>query len=109
MSGLGDHHAVVCDNGTGFVKVGYASENFPRSIFPSMVGRPILRAEEAITEGVTLKEVMCGDEAAAVRMSLDCTYPVENGIVKNWDDMELLWNYTFYEKLGIDPKDFKIM
>ena len=91
------------------MKVGYASENFPRSIFPSMVGRPILRAEEAISEDVTLKEVMCGDEAAAVRMSLDCSYPVENGIVKDWDDMELLWNYTFYEKLGIDPKDYKIM
>jgi len=106
---LGDSHCVVCDNGTGFVKVGYASENFPRSIFPSMVGRPILRAEEAISEDVTLKEVMCGDEAAAVRMSLDCSYPVENGIVKDWDDMELLWNYTFYEKLGIDPKDYKIM
>ena len=41
---LGDYHCVVCDNGTGFVKVGYAGENFPRSIFPSMVGRPILRA-----------------------------------------------------------------
>jgi len=106
---LADSHCVVCDNGTGFVKVGYASENFPRSIFPSMVGRPILRAEEAIDDSVTLKEVMCGDEAAAVRMSLDCTYPVENGIVKDWDDMELLWNYTFYEKLGIDPKDYKIM
>ncbi|KAH8075768.1 hypothetical protein JL720_10474 [Aureococcus anophagefferens] len=109
MANLGDYHCVVCDNGTGFVKVGYASENFPRSIFPSMVGRPILRAEEAISDDVTLKEVMCGDEAAAVRMSLDCTYPVENGIVKDWDDMELLWNYTFYEKLGIDPKDYKIM
>ena len=35
-----------------------------------MVGRPILRAEEAISEDVTLKEVMCGDEAAAVRMCL---------------------------------------
>ena len=50
MANLGDYHCVVCDNGTGFVKVGYASENFPRSIFPSMVGRPILRAEEAISD-----------------------------------------------------------
>ncbi|KAJ1455620.1 actin-related protein 2 [Pelagophyceae sp. CCMP2097] len=107
--GLGDYHCVVCDNGTGFVKVGYASENFPRSIFPSMVGRPILRAEEAIDDSIILKSIMCGDEAAAVRMSLDVTYPVENGIVRNWDDMKTLWSYTFREKLGIDPKDYKIM
>jgi len=102
---------VVCDNGTGFVKVGYAGENFPRSIFPSMVGRPILRAEEAVAEGVELKEIMVGDEAAApgVRPSLDCHYPAEEGIVKNWEDMLHLWNYTFYEKLGIEPSEHKIL
>ena len=51
-----------------------------------MVGRPILRAEEAVAEGVVLKEVMVGDEAAdpKVRPSLDCAYPVEEGRVKNW-------------------------
>lgn len=100
---------LVCDNGTGFVKVGYAGENFPRSIFPSMIGRPILRAEEADSEGVVLKDIMCGDEAAAVRHHLDCSYPVENGIVRNWDDMEHLWNYTFYEKMQINPAEMKIL
>lgn len=76
-----------------------------------MVGRPILRAEEAVAEGVELKEIMVGDEAAApaVRPSLDCHYPVEEGIVKNWEDMIHLWNYTFYEKLGIEPAQHKIL
>ncbi len=91
----------MCDNGTGFVKVGYAGQNFPSCIFPSMIGRPILRAEEAISDTVELKDIMCGDEAAAVRQSLDIKYPVENGIVRNWEDMEHLWNYTFYEKLQV--------
>jgi len=100
---------VVCDNGTGFVKVGYAGQNFPSSIFPSMVGRPILRAEEAISETVELKDIMCGDEAAAVRQSLDIKYPVENGVVRNWEDMEHLWNFTFYEKMHIRPEEYKIM
>ena len=36
---------VVCDNGTGFVKCGFAGSNFPTHIFPAMVGRPILRAK----------------------------------------------------------------
>ena len=34
---------------------------------------------------------------------------VENGIVRNWDDMEHLWNYTFDEKLKISPKNHKIL
>lgn len=109
MTSLGSMPCIVCDNGTGFVKVGYAGQNFPSSIYPSMVGRPILRAEESLSETIELKEVMCGDEAAAVRHSLDIHYPVECGIVKNWEDMEHLWNYTFFEKLQINPRDNKIL
>ena len=26
---------------------------------------------------------------------------VENGIVKNWEDMEHLWSYTFKDKLKV--------
>ena len=32
---------VVCDNGTGFVKCGYAGSNFPDHIFPSMVRQTV--------------------------------------------------------------------
>ncbi len=67
---------IVCDNGTGFVKVGYAGQNFPASIFPSMIGRPVLRAEESLSEAVELKDIMCGDEAAKARQYLDIKYPV---------------------------------
>lgn len=31
-------------------------------------------------------------------------YPIDRGIVKNWDDMEKLWRHTFYNKLGVTPK-----
>ena len=50
MASLGSMPCIVCDNGTGFVKVGYAGQNFPSHIFPSMVGKPIIRAEEVIKE-----------------------------------------------------------
>jgi actin-related protein 2 len=109
MADLSSMPAIVCDNGTGFVKVGMAGENFPRFIYPSLIGRPILRAEEVFQKDVALKDIMCGDEAAAVRGSLETTYPVENGIIKNWADMEELWKYTFYEKLQIDPSAHKIL
>jgi len=33
----------------------------------------------------------------------------ENGIVRNWEDMKHVWDYTFNEKLKIDPKDTKIL
>lgn len=34
---------------------------------------------------------------------------MENGIVKRWDDMQQLWDYTFYEKMKIDPTGRKIL
>src|SRR4051794_13358875 len=34
---------------------------------------------------------------------------MENGIVKKWDDMQHLWDFTFYEKLKIDPTGRKIL
>lgn len=38
-----------------YVKAGYASDNLPRFTFPSIVGRPILRAEEEAIGDVELK------------------------------------------------------
>lgn len=53
---------------------------------------------------------MVGDEAAALRSMLQMSYPMENGIVRNWDDMHHLWDYTFKEKLKISNyNDHKIL
>jgi len=101
-------NVIVCDNGTGFVKVGFAGSNFPHSIFPAMVGRPILRMEEKF-DNIEIKDVMVGDEAQKVRQMLDIKYPLENGMVRNWEDMEHLWNYTFHEKLKVNTNECKIM
>lgn len=35
-----DSTALVCDNGSGLVKAGFAGDDAPRAVFPSIVGRP---------------------------------------------------------------------
>lgn len=50
---------IVCDNGTGYLKAGFAGEELPRLTCPSMVGRPMLRADEDLIEGVELKVSQC--------------------------------------------------
>ncbi len=45
---------------------------------------------------------MCGDKAAAAQGCLSLSYPVENGIVRDWEDMERLWAYTWEEKLKVN-------
>ncbi|MES1911491.1 MAG: Actin-related protein 2 [Cercozoa sp. M6MM] len=73
-----------------------------------MVGRPLMRYEEAV-DGIEVKDIMCGDECAALRSMLQTNYPVENGIVKNWEDMQHLWDYTFNERLQITPSNHKVL
>ena len=76
-----------------FVKVGYAGTKTGTGLthsLPSIVGRPILRAEErdAISaSGVQIKDLMVGDEAEAVRTYLQVSQPMEHGVVKDFDDM----------------------
>jgi len=52
---------------------------------------------------------MVGDEASQLRSMLECTYPMDNGIVRSWEDMQHVWDYTFGEtKMNIDPKECKV-
>lgn len=100
---------VVCDNGTGFVKCGFAGTNFPAHIFPSLVGRPIIRSSAKVGD-IEVKDLMVGEEASQLRSMLEVNYPMENGIVRNWDDMKHVWDYTFSEqRLNIDPKNSKLL
>ncbi|KAK5574988.1 hypothetical protein RB653_010243 [Dictyostelium firmibasis] len=106
---MDSNKVIVMDNGTGFVKCGFAGANFPTAIFPSMVGRPILRSEEKV-ENVEIKDIMVGDEAAKLRSMLQITYPLENGIIRNWDDITHVWDYALKEKLKVsNPRECKIL
>jgi hypothetical protein len=74
-----------------------------------MIGRPILRAEERVASGAEIRDIMVGDEASEFRNYLQITQPMEHGIVRNWEDMKLLWDYTFHEKLRVDPAGRKVL
>ena len=54
------------------------------------------------------QDLMVGDEASKLRSMLEVNYPMENGIVRNWDDMKHVWDYTFNEKLKVDTKTAKV-
>eukprot|EP00835_Amoeboradix_gromovi_P007019 NODE_995_length_2427_cov_0.091065.p1 type:complete len:335 gc:universal NODE_995_length_2427_cov_0.091065:2164-1160(-) len=104
---------LVIDNGSGYVKAGWSGSNFPTAIFPSVVGRPILTSQTDLKEiqektGKTVKDIMVGDECAPFTQILQMNYPMENGQVRNWDDMHLVWNYT-WSKLKCNPKETYVM
>jgi len=96
---------LVIDNGSGTIKAGFAGDEAPRAVFPSIVGRP-----RPGHKGATGKRgYLVGDEAQAKRDILSLNFPVERGIVNNWDDMEKMWHHVFYDELRIAPEDHSML
>ncbi|CAE7336542.1 unnamed protein product, partial [Symbiodinium pilosum] len=111
--------ALVVDNGSGMCKAGFAGDDAPRAVFPSIVGRPKM---PGIMVGMDQKDL------TATEGVLTLKYPIEHGIVTNWDDMEprksvtlrsqqncaypeqeKIWHHTFYNELRVAPEEHPVL
>ncbi|XP_066291430.1 actin, adductor muscle-like [Branchiostoma lanceolatum] len=99
--------ALVIDNGSGTSKVGFAGDTVPLSVFPSVVGRP--RGQTFKDYKVNKDNYVVGDEVISKRGTLTVKYPIEHGVITNWDDMEKLWHHTFYNELSVNPEEHPVM
>ncbi|KAK6786283.1 hypothetical protein RDI58_014808 [Solanum bulbocastanum] len=78
MASVVDIQTLVIDNGTALSKAGFDGDDVPKTIFENVVGVPR-------HTGFGLK------------------YPIEHGMVKNWDHIEKIWHYIFYNEVCVAP------
>lgn len=115
--------AIVIDNGSAVLRAGFAGETFPRIVMPNLVGRRVdtcgvggrvgngrtsglyqgkrsgaVWNESSNGEDDEEKPVYIGAQALEPvrRGVMSIKYPVQNGVIKNWDDME---EYAFFSRI----------
>jgi len=89
---------VVVDCGSSICKVGLAGDETP-TVFPTVMGR-----------AMHAQKVFVGHEALANRNVVDrLVYPVERGMVVDWDSMEFIWRHIFYTILNVAPEEHPVV
>lgn len=98
---------MVIDNGTGFTKMGYAGNSEPSYIVPTLIAL-------ADTKGTAVSDIQdldfyIGEEALELRRNYAIDYPIRQGVIDNWDNMEKFWHRCIFQYLRGDPESHYVL
>uniref|UniRef100_A0A1I7RI42 Actin n=2 Tax=Bursaphelenchus xylophilus TaxID=6326 RepID=A0A1I7RI42_BURXY len=98
---------VVIDNGSGSIKAGFAGEDGPRVVFPNYVG--VVKHSRVMAGGI-VKDSLVGSDAQKYRGLLALRYPMEHGIVTDWNAMQQIWEFAYSpEQLNCNSADHPVL
>ncbi|XVF19217.1 hypothetical protein REPUB_Repub11eG0090700 [Reevesia pubescens] len=126
MYGGDEVSAIVIDLGSHTCKAGYAGEDAPKAVFPSVVGSiDQMDADDDNNENNDPKtnnnnvdpnkpkgkrRLYIGSQALGFRRDhMEVLSPLKDGVVVDWDIVDSIWDHAFKECLLIDPKEHPML
>ena len=100
-----ENQTAVVDIGSGYFKVGYSGDKHPTSIFPAIIGNPKYNT----IAGIQGQQQYIGDEANSKRGILTIKYPIEHGIIHDWENIYSLFHQAFYIEMCCRVEDHAIL
>ena len=100
-----DQLAIIIENGSGTIKAGFAGDDAPISLVPSIVGHP----KVSNTTVGSVDHVYVGGEALIKREILRLNRPIDHGTVTSWDAMEKIWHHVFLNELRVEPEEHPVL
>ena len=103
-----DKVAIVIDNGTGYTKMGYAGNLDPDFVIPTAIADLEKKSTLSVSTKNDEYNYFIGDEAIAKARESDkhkLIYPMQKGVIEDWDLMEKFWHQSIYNKLKCDPQE----
>lgn len=102
-----DISRIVVDIGSGSIQAGFAGDDAPHVVIPNIIGC-CQRQSSSPTE-TDRKDSLIGYQLLIKKEYYNIRYPMEHGIVSNWDDMEKILDHTFRNELRIQPEEHPIL
>ena len=91
--------------------MGYAGNYQPNFIVPTIIST--LDEKHANSSGMSTRvadlDFYIGDEATKKRAGYNITYPIKEGVVESWDNMEKYWQHNIFHYMRFDPEEHYVM
>ncbi|KAJ5075103.1 actin [Anaeramoeba ignava] len=99
------YQAIVIDNGSFEIRSGFAGDDLPKKNTRNIIGN-LINESNLINLS---KSQYIGNEAQENKEILNLSYPIQKGIIENWDNMEKMWHHIFYNELKIAPEEHPVL
>lgn len=129
MYGGDEVSAIVVDLGSHSCKAGYAGEDAPKAVFPSVVGsiEQASLADAVKVEGETeemkttvktgesekgkaRRNLYVATQALGYRRdNMEVLPAMKDGVIADWEIVDKIWDHAFRERLLVDPKEHPML